>query len=942
MMSDYKPTLNLPQTDFPMKADLSKREPNVLAFWEEKQIYQKRQQLRQGQEKFILHDGPPYANGHLHIGHALGKILKDIVMKSKALEGFDTPFVPGWDCHGLPIELNVERQLEQKKQRVNPDEFRRLCRDYAQSQIEIQRQEFKRLGVFGDWEHPYATMDYLFEADTVRALGQMIANGHLQRGSKPVHWCVECGSALAEAEVEYQDKASLAVDVLFRMVDDQSLKDRFSLQSIKTQPVSVVIWTTTPWTLPANQAVALHPHIEYALIEVSASHLSEQYLVVAAGLVENLMQRWEIEDYHIVATCQGEILEHLTVQHPFLPRQVPIILGNHVTVDAGTGAVHTAPAHGQEDYVVASRYDLAILNPVNDQGCFIPDTPFFAGEHVFKANEHVVDVLKERGALLKVEKITHSYPHCWRHKIPLIFRATPQWFISMDKKALRAHSLSAIEQVEWFPDWGEARMASMVTQRPDWCISRQRLWGTPIPLFIHRETESLHPQTQSLIEQVAQRIEQKGIEAWYELEPAELLGEEAKHYKKVSDTLDVWFDSGVSHYCVLTRRPELRWPADIYLEGADQYRGWFQSSLLTACATVGSAPYRRVLSYGFTVDAQGRKMSKSLGNVLPPEKIWNSLGAEMIRLWAAATDYRGEASFSDEIFKRCSETYRRIRNTMRFLLANLFDFDPKNDQLSFDSLLNLDQWAVDCAYRTQEDIRLGYDRLQFHVVLQKIQQFCSLDMGSFYLDVIKDRQYTTQKNSHARRSAQTAMYHILEALVRWLNPILSFTAEEVWQHIPWREQESVFFTTWYEGLVQLPEQTPFNAAFWQQIIQVREAVNGQLEKARHEGMIGSGLEAHVHLYVDEVLYQSLQKMRDELRFIFITSGASIHHHSTLTDTLVEQNAPGLWIKIQTAEGEKCVRCWHRLPSVGQNPEHPQLCARCVDNVAGAGEQRLYA
>lgn len=942
-MTDYKDTLNLPKTDFPMKADLAKREPQRLEFWEKQQIYFKRQVQRKGQKKFILHDGPPYANGRIHIGHALNKILKDIVLKSKALDGYDTPYVPGWDCHGLPIELNVEKSLEEKKQQTTPRAFRQICRDYAHSQMQIQREEFKRLGVLGDWEHPYMTMDFAFEADVVRTLGRIVANGHLHRGSKPVHWCVQCGSALAEAEVEYQDKTSLAIDVLFRVIDCHVCLSRFNHQSLSAEdfPLSIVIWTTTPWTLSANQAVALNPDIEYALVYGVHENLP-QYWIVAASLVEQLVARWGVSQHRILASCLGEALEGLLLQHPFLPRQVPVILAEHVAAESGTGAVHTAPAHGQEDYIASARYHLPVENPVDGKGFFVEGTPFFAGEHVFKVNEHVVAILQQNYTLLHIEKMAHSYPHCWRHKAPLIFRATPQWFISMEQHGLRTQTVKAIEQVRWSPEWAQARMANMIVQRPDWCISRQRLWGTPLTLFLHKQTDELHPKTVELIEKIALLIEKEGIDAWYDLEPSDLLGNEAEHYYKVNDALDVWFDSGATHAAVLLRRPELQWPADLYLEGSDQYRGWFQSSLLTATAMQDQAPYKMVLSHGFTVDAHGRKMSKSLGNVILPEKVWNSLGADILRLWAASADYRAEASISDEILQRATETYRRIRNTVRFLLANLFDYNPDQNLLSFCDLLALDRWAIDKTARLQQELKQAYDHFQFHVVSQKIQHFCSLDMGSFYLDIIKDRQYTTQKNSKTRRSAQTAMYYILEALVRWLAPILSFTAEEIWQHIPWKDEESVFLATWKQGLHTLPIDDPLDDHFWQQLLAVREQVNRELEKARNTGLIGSALAAEVELYCDDTLYALLDKMGEELRFVLMTSSAKIFPKVIATPEAVATEIPNLLIQVKASVYEKCGRCWHRLADVGKNPLHPTLCGRCVINIEGAGEERKYA
>jgi isoleucyl-tRNA synthetase len=941
-MIDYKNTLNLPQTDFPMKADLAKREPDMLAFWQKIDLYKMLREVGKDRQKFVLHDGPPYANGRIHIGHALNKILKDMVMKSKTLSGFDTPYVPGWDCHGLPIELNVEKALEKSGEKVTPREFRTRCRDYAKGQIEGQREEFQRLGVLGDWYNPYVTMDFSFEAGVVRTLSRIIENGHLHRGSKPVHWCVECGSALAEAEVEYQNKTSPSIDVAFNAVDTTQLLHRFGQENLAIDHITVPIWTTTPWTLPANQAVAVNPNVDYALVDNGVG----RYFIVAAALAESTMQRYEMPKYRVVTTVLGEALEGLQLQHPFLDKKVPILLGEHVTVENGTGNVHTAPAHGQDDYVICSRQGMEVENPVNDKGIFIAGTPFFAGEHVYKVANHVLDVLREHGTLLKDEKIEHSYPHCWRHKVPLIFRATPQWFISMDKNGLRTQALVAVDQTHWSPEWAQARMADMILQRPDWCISRQRLWGTPLTLFVHKDTDELHPQTTELMEKVAALIEESGIDSWYELDIETLLGEDAKSYRKVTDTLDVWFDSGASHACVLSQRPELTWPADMYLEGSDQYRGWFQSSLLTATAIHGQAPYRIVLSHGFTVDAQGRKMSKSLGNVVPPEKVWTSLGADILRLWAASADYRGEATVSDEILKRTSEMYRRIRNTARFLLSNLFDFDVTKDALPFEQMLALDRWAIDKTRKVQEEILMAYEQFQFHIVSQKLQNFCTVDMGSFYLDIIKDRQYTTQKNSQARRSAQTAMYHILDAMVRWCAPILSFTAEEIWQYIPNRleDKASVFLTAWRSDLpIWSDEDTQhLSVEDWHRIMQIREEINRVLEQARKEGSIGSGLAAEVDIYCNASDYQILHKLADELRFITITSTADVHPDVERDEYAMKTEIKGLWVKVKASSYPKCERCWHRRCDVGEDQAHPLLCGRCVENVAGDGEKRVYA
>lgn len=936
-MTDYKDTLNLPNTDFPMRANLSQREPQWLERWQALDIYGKLRAARAGRERFILHDGPPYANGDIHIGHAVNKILKDIIVKSRSMEGFDAPYIPGWDCHGLPIELMVEKKVGKAGVKVSPKEFRAACRAFAAEQVDGQRRDFKRLGIFGAWDKPYLTMDPKVEADTLRALGRIIARGHVTRGFKPVHWCVDCGSALAEAEVEYEQRTSPAIDVRFAAVDAADAFSRFGASG--TGPVAVVIWTTTPWTLPANQAVALHPELEYVLVRVDGEHL-----VLAEALYEAALQRYGIESFEVVARAAGAKLEGLQLSHPFYDRQVPVILGEHVTTESGTGAVHTAPGHGVEDYQVGLRYNLTVDNPVGSDGRFLPGTELFEGQPVFKANDEIVRVLAERGALLKHEKYQHSYPHCWRHKTPIIFRATPQWFINLDQAGLREQALDAIKRVSWHPSWGEARIEGMVRNRPDWCISRQRLWGVPIALFVDKRTGEPHPRTLELIEQVALRMEEQGIDAWSELDPKELLGDEADKYEKVTDILDVWFDSGVTHATVLEHREGHRVPADLYLEGSDQHRGWFQSSLLASVAMRGDAPYKGVLTHGFTVDETGRKMSKSLGNVVAPQKVVNSLGADILRLWVASADYSGEIAVSDEILKRIADSYRRMRNTARFLLANLNGFDPATDIVPNDKMLPLDRWAVDRARRLQQSVRAAYDSYEFHHIYQKVHNFCVVDMGGFYLDIIKDRQYTTRRDSLARRSAQTAMYHIIEALVRWLAPILSFTAEEIWQHMPGKRSESVFLETWYEDLAEL-SGTKLDAAFWEHVIRVREAVGKVLEGLRAEDKLGGSLEAEVDLYCPPELLQRLGELEDELRFVLITSYARIHPEDAKpADAVATRLADGstLYIKAVRSEHAKCCRCWHRREDVGSNPEHPELCGRCVRNVEGPGEQRHYA
>ncbi len=942
-MSDYKDTLNLPQTAFPMKGNLAQREPEMLKQWEALGLYEKIREACAGRPKFILHDGPPYANGEIHIGHAVNKVLKDIIVKSRTLDGYDAPYVPGWDCHGLPIELQVEKKIGKPGNKVTPAEFRLACRDYAAKQVDKQRADFRRLGVLGDWQQPYLTMDFAFEANIIRALGKIVANGHLHKGYKPVHWCTDCASALAEAEVEYKDKESFTIDVRFGAPDEATLFERCHHvpDGLGEGPISVVIWTTTPWTLPANQAVALNASLEYAVVQCDGPQGPER-LVLAEALLKDTMGRWGIDSYHVLAYARGEAFEGLKLWHPFYQRGVPIILGEHVTLEAGTGAVHTAPGHGLEDYLVGARYDLPVDNPVGADGRFVAGTPLFAGEHVFTANEHVIEVLKEKGALVRESRVAHSYPHCWRHKTPIIFRATPQWFISMEQAGLRNNALREIEQVRWMPEWGYARIRGMVENRPDWCVSRQRTWGVPITLFVHKETGELHPDTEQLIAEVARRVAAGGIQAWFDLAPADLLGAVASEYEKASDTLDVWFDSGVTHACVLEHRDGLRSPADLYLEGSDQHRGWFQSSLMTAVAMHGRAPYKQVLTHGFTVDAAGRKMSKSVGNVVAPQKVLKTLGADIIRLWVAATDYRNEMSVSDEILKRTADAYRRIRNTSRFLLANLSGFDPARNRVEPAEMLALDRWAVDRAYRLQQDIQRAYADYQFHVIYQKVHNFCVNDMGGFYLDIIKDRQYTTQADSLARRSAQTAMYHIIEALVRWLAPILSYTADEIWRHIPGPRSDSVFTETWYADLIALADEDAFGRDFWETLTTVRAAVGKHIEQARKAGAVGSSLDAEVALYCSPALMALLQKLGDELRFVLITSDATVHALAAVGEDAVETDVSGLRLSISPSDYAKCSRCWHHREDVGANAQHPQLCGRCVDNVSAEGETRRFA
>ncbi|MEN2878752.1 isoleucine--tRNA ligase [Mannheimia haemolytica] len=938
MTIDYKNTLNLPETGFPMRGDLAKREPDMLKNWYDKNLYQKIRTASKGKKTFILHDGPPYANGNIHLGHAVNKILKDMILKSKTALGFDTPYVPGWDCHGLPIELKVEGIVGKPNEKISAAEFRQACRDYAKEQVEGQKADFIRMGILGDWDNPYLTMNFNTEANIIRTLGKVIANGHLYKGSKPVHWCLDCGSSLAEAEVEYEDKVSPSIYVRFNAVDVNAVEEKFNAQGKGRGALSAVIWTTTPWTIPSNRAIAINPELDYALVQ-----LGDERVLLAVDLVEDVAKAAGVESAEILATTKGENLELLRFNHPFYDYSVPFIFGDHVTTDGGTGLVHTAPDHGADDFVVARKYNIEMAGLISNDGKFKADTPFFAGLGVFESNDKVVEKLQEVGALLKLSRIKHSYPHCWRHKTPIIFRATPQWFIGMETQGLRQQALGEIKSVRWIPSWGEARIDTMVANRPDWCISRQRTWGVPMAMFVHNETEELHPRTLELIGEVAKRVEEKGIQAWWDLDPAELLGEEAKDYRKVPDTLDVWSDSGSTYASVVEQRPEFNGnSADMYLEGSDQHRGWFMSSLMLSTATNGKAPYKQVLTHGFTVDEKGRKMSKSLGNVIVPSEVWNKNGADILRLWVASTDYTGEITVSHNILNSAGESYRRIRNTARFLLANLNGFDPKSDLVQPQEMIALDRWAVACALEAQNDIKEAYDNYQFHTVVQRLMRFCSIEMGSFYLDIIKDRQYTTKADSLARRSCQTALWHIAEALVRWIAPILSFTADEIWGYLPQVEgrSEFVFTEEFYTGLFGLTEQDKLDDAYWQQILKVRAEVNRVLEQARKDKVIGAGLEAKVTVFANDEIRPLLEQLGNELRFVLITSQAIVKPLAEAD--IAEGELAGLAVKVENADGEKCPRCWHYATDIGSHSGHEEVCGRCVENVAGEGEKRLFA
>ncbi|MGC6245392.1 isoleucine--tRNA ligase [Pasteurella multocida] len=932
MTVDYKNTLNLPETGFPMRGDLAKREPNMLKSWYEKDLYQKIRQASKGKKSFILHDGPPYANGTIHIGHAVNKILKDIIVKSKTALGYDSPYIPGWDCHGLPIELKVEGLVGKPNQNISAAQFREACRQYAAEQVEGQKKDFIRLGVLGDWDNPYLTMNYHTEANIIRAFGKAVENGHLYKGSKPVHWCLDCASSLAEAEVEYEDKVSPSIYVRFSAVDSDAVLAKFNATDKGTGNISAVIWTTTPWTIPSNRAIAIHENLDYQLVQ-----FNDERVILAKDLVEEVAKAAGVEQVVILGESKGKDLEWLRFQHPFYDFSVPFILGDHVTADGGTGLVHTAPDHGHDDYIIAQKNGIEMAGLIGNDGLFKADVPFFAGKGVFESNDLVVAKLQEVGAMLKFSKIKHSYPHCWRHKTPIIFRATPQWFIGMEKQGLRQQALSEIKKVRWIPDWGQARIEKMVENRPDWCISRQRTWGVPVALFIHKETEELHPRTVELVEEVAKRVEQKGIQAWWDLDTAELLDADADNYIKVPDTLDVWFDSGSTYYSVVKDRPEFNGQeADMYLEGSDQHRGWFMSSLMLSTATDNKAPYKQVLTHGFTVDGQGRKMSKSIGNIVTPQEVMDKFGGDILRLWVASTDYTGEISVSDEILKRAADAYRRIRNTARFLLANLNGFDPKRDLVKPEEMMVLDRWAVDCAYQAQNEIKDAYDNYQFHAVIQRLMKFCSIEMGSFYLDIIKDRQYTTKADSLARRSCQTALWHIAEALVRWIAPVLSFTADEIWQYIPGERGEFVFTEEFYNGLFALDANEQMNDAYWQQVITLRNEVNRVLEQARNDKIIGAALEAELTIYANDTYAPLLAKLQNELRFVLLTSKAEV---KPLADAdVAEGEVKGFAVKVVRSANHKCPRCWHYSDS----KDAESLCSRCDENVNGQGEVRQFA
>ncbi len=931
---DYKRTLNLPRTDFPMKGSLAKREPLILDKWERMGLYDKLRQASKNRQRYVLHDGPPYANGHIHLGTALNKILKDMIVRSRQIMGYDSVFVPGWDCHGLPIEHQVEKELGDQRQGMSQLELRQRCRAYAEKFIEIQRQEFKRLGVIGDWGNPYLTMSYDYEATIAGELDKFITQGSVYKSKKPIYWCSSCRTALAEAEVEYEEHQSPSIYVKFPLIEEPS----HLVSSLNGKKLSVIIWTTTPWTIPANLAIALHPDYEYAVVG-----FNDEAWIIADGLVEKVMAKVEISDYKILARPTAADLEGMKCRHPFIDRESIIVQAPYVTLDVGTGCVHTAPGHGREDFETALKYDLDVYSPVDDDGCFTEDVPHFAGQFVFDANSGVNEIIAEHGNLVREEAITHSYPHCWRCKKPVIFRATEQWFISMESNRLREKALESIEkEVEWLPGWGKERIYGMIANRPDWCISRQRAWGVPITVFYCQDCGEILASPE-VLEHVVSRFAAEGADIWFSEEAAQLLPPQTKckecgggHFTKEMDIVDVWFDSGVSYAAVLEPREDLHFPADLYLEGSDQHRGWFHSSLLAAVGTRGYAPYHTVLTHGFVVDGAGHKMSKSLGNVIAPDEVIGKFGAEILRLWVAAEDYRDDIRISEEILQRLSEAYRRIRNTCRFLLGNLSDFDPERDRIDVASMESLDRWALHRLQQLVKKVAQAYERFEFHKIYHAIHNFCVVDLSAFYLDVLKDRLYVSAATSEKRRSAQTALFEIATTLVRSMAPILAFTAEEVWEHLPAfpGKKESVHLELLPEPVAAYEDASIEEQ--WEQILDVRAEVNRALELTRKNKKVGHSLDAEITLGVSGPLMEHLRGYEDMLSRVFIVSRVILAGPESLDSAIEAVDIPGLLIQVKPASAKKCARCWIHDETVGADSNQPEICSRCVEELEAQG------
>jgi isoleucyl-tRNA synthetase len=923
MEKDYKNTLNLPKTDLPMKAGLPNKEPEILFFWDSINLYNLIREENAKKDKFILHDGPPYANGDIHLGHSVNKILKDIVIKTKTLQGFDAPYVPGWDCHGLPIELNVEKKFGRDSDTVkDKSKFISACREYALSQIENQKKDFMRLGVLGDWENSYKSLDSSFEADTVRSLGRIVTNGHLQKGEKPVHFCYDCKSALAEAEVEYEDKVSKSIDVGFKVKED-SLTKLSAAFSKEIDSCSFVIWTTTPWTIPANAAVSIGPELKYTLCSSKFGNL-----ILASDLIDQCSERWD-EDLEKISEAKGSDIKDVVLEHPYLKRDSILVHGDHVTTETGTGCVHTAPAHGVDDHNICKKFNIETIHALDGNGFFNAEYEGLAGLPAIKADNIVIDILNDSGALINAEDFHHSYPYCWRHKTPLIFASTPQWFISMDKSGLLEGSIQAVKDVEWEPSWGYERIKSMLEGRPDWCISRQRSWGVPIPLIINKKTGEIHPKQNLLFNEIADRIDEQGLEAWDKANLEDLI-DDHDEYIKATDTLDVWFDSGSTHFCVLDKLYGKDLIADLYLEGSDQHRGWFQSSLLTGIAINGKAPYKAVLTHGFVVDENGRKQSKSLGNVVSPQKVCNNLGADILRLWVASSDFRSEMVATDEIMKQVADQYRRIRNTFRFMMGNLNDFNDDSKNINQNDLVEIDKWIISAAIKLDEEVKNLNDSYAYHHVVQKIHNFCVHELGGIYLDIIKDRMYVTKSDSHARNSAQFALFEVADILIRLISPILVFTAEEIWQsHDLFKKQSKSVFLCPKKSLNKI--ESSISDDDWKVIFAVKDSVNQNIEKARADSVIKGSLDAKIRISCSSETYGALKKIDNELKFVFIASEVE----------LIEDSNTKLSIDIANYDQKKCIRCWNKCESVGSHENDPEICSRCHINVYGDGEVRKF-
>lgn len=934
-MNDYKNTLNLPQTSFSMRANLSQKEPEILKNWYTNNLYQLIRQKKEGKKIFYLHDGPPYANGNIHIGHAVNKILKDIIIKSKNMSGFDAPYIPSWDCHGLPIEQKVEENIGLVSKKIETKIFQIKCRKYAKKQVEKQKNDFIRLGVIGDWKNAHLTMDFQNEANIIKTLSAIIKKKYLYKAFKPIHWCLECHSSLSDAEIEYRYKKSDSIFITIKSKNKKNFKKIFNIQELNNKEIYLPIWTTTPWTLPSSQAITVHPDFEYQLVETEKVNL-----ILAKELIRTVMKILKIKKWNVLSSFQGKNLEGKKFLHPFLENvSLPVILGKHVTLDAGTGSVHTAPDHGEDDYLVSQKYNIQTINLVDYKGDYIGNVhPQLDGINIFKANKIIIDILIKNNCLLHHEILKHSYPHCWRHKTPVIFRATQQWFIKIDQNKLRSKTLREIKKVSWMPKWGETRIKEMVKKRPDWCISRQRKWGVPMCLFIHKETGEIHPETYLLMKKIIKKIKLQGIEAWWNIDKKEVLGEKHNMYYKIFDILDVWFESGNTHTLIKYKNKQYKKnSADMFLEGSDQHRGWFMSSLMISMLKKNKAPYSEVLTHGFVVDKNGQKMSKSIGNTISPNEIIKTLGADILRLWVASSNYVNDISISDEILKRSSDIYRRIRNTARFILGNINDFDPKKNIISKENMVLLDQWAIGQTKKAQDEIIEFYKKYNFHAVIKRLMYFCSVEMGSFYLDIIKDRQYTFKQNSRERRSSQTAMYYIINALVRWIAPILSFTADEIWNQLPGKNTKYVFTEEWFNQLFDLNEHDVFNYQFWKFIIEIKNEVNKFLEEEIHDKNISHALEADLTLYVTTKLKDKLNVLGNELKFIFLTSKVQIKlYDKAPKNSKKSTNISFFKIFIKKIKGQKCPRCWHYSLK-----DHHKICSRCIENTIGNGEKRVF-